>query len=97
MLFGEFWGVVVDVVFLNYYSGILKRKHIYKKPDNNNFHNIVKFFCIIIEAMVIMLYMHKPRYSMIDKLQIQIDRFDQLTLINKIEHNHLEIFIVKYI
>lgn len=69
MLFGKYWGVAGDVVFLNCYSGILKRKHIFKKPDNNNFHHIDKFFYIVIEAMVVTLYMDIAGCFTIDELQ----------------------------
>ncbi len=57
------------MVFLNCYSRILKRKHICKKPDNNNFHHTNKFFYVVIEAMVVILCMDVARYSTIDKLQ----------------------------
>ena len=68
MLFDKFWGIAGDVVFLNYYSGILKRKHIYKKSNNNNFHHLNKFFCIVIEAMIVILYIYIAKYFTIDKL-----------------------------
>ncbi len=68
ILFGKFWGVASNIGFLNHYSGILKRKHIYKKLDNNNFHYIDEFFHIVIEAMVVTLCMYIARYFTIDDL-----------------------------
>lgn len=68
MLFDKFWGVASNVVFLNYYNNLLKRKHIFKKPDNNNFHYIDKYFRIVIETMIMILYMHIARWSIIEEL-----------------------------
>ncbi len=69
MLLDKFWKVTSNIVSLNHYSGILKRKHIYNKLNNNNFHHKDKFFHIVIEAMVVTLYMHIAKYSIIDQLQ----------------------------
>lgn len=55
MLIRKFWGVASDLLFLNWYSNILKCKHIAKQPDNNNIQQIDNFFHIIIEAIVIVL------------------------------------------
>lgn len=55
MLFNKFWGITSNVASLNHYSGILKRKHINKKLDNNNFCYTDKFFRVMIEAMVVTL------------------------------------------
>ena len=85
------------MVSLNCYNGILKRKHICKKLDNNNFHHTNEFFRIVIEAMVITLYMHIARCSTIDKLQAWIGRSDWPALISKVECNHLGIFTVQRI
>ncbi len=97
MLFGKFWGVAGDVVSLNRYSGILKKKHIYKKPDNNNFYHTDEFFCVIFEAMVVTLYMHIAKCSIIDELQTWIGRSDWPALISKVERDHLGIFTVQCI
>ncbi len=97
MLFDKFWGVAGDVVSLNHYSDILKRKRICKKLDNNNFHYTDKFFRIVIEAMVVTLCMHVVRYSTIDELQTWIGRSDWPALISKVEHNYLGIFTVQHI
>ena len=94
MLFGKFWGVAGDVISLNCYSSILKRKHIYKKPDNNNFYHTNKFFYIVIEAMVVTLCMHIARCFIIDELQTWIGRFNWPILINIIERNYLGIFTI---
>lgn len=69
MLFGKFWGITGNMVFLNYYNSILKRKHICKKPNNNNFYHADEFFHVVIEAMVMTLYMYIIGYFIIDKLQ----------------------------
>ena len=92
MLFGKFWRIVGNMISLNCYSSILKRKHISKKPDNNNFPYIDKFFYVMIEAMVMILYKHKAGCFRIDKLQTWICRFDWLILISKVEHDYLKIF-----
>ncbi len=97
MMFGKFWGGTDNVVFLNCYSGILKRKHICKKPDNNNFHYINKLFRVVIETIVVTLCMHLARLSTIDELQTWISRSNWLALISKIEHNYLGIFTVQRI
>lgn len=68
MLFSKIWGVAANMVFLNSYTDILKKKHIYKKPDNNDFYHTDKFFRIVIEAMVVTLCMHVAGCSTIDKL-----------------------------
>lgn len=59
MLFGKFWGITGNVASSNHYRDILKKKHINKKLDNKNFHHTDKFFCVMIEAMVVTLYMQK--------------------------------------
>ncbi len=61
MLFNQFWGVADNVIFLNHYSGILKRKHIYKRLDNNNFYYMDEFFRVVIKAMVVTLCIHVAR------------------------------------
>ena len=97
MLFGKFWGVAGNVVSLNRYSGILKRKYICKKRDNKNFHHTDEFFRVVIEAMVITLCMHVVRCSIIDKLQTWIGRSDWPTLISQVIRDHLGIFTVQRI
>ncbi len=97
MLFGKFWGVAGNMVSLNCYSGILKKKYIYKKPDNNNFHHTDEFFRVVIEAMVMMLCIYIARCSTIDKLQTWIGRFNWPILINKVERDYLGIFTVQCI
>lgn len=77
ILFGKFWKVVGNIVSLNYYNDILKRKQICKKSNNNNFHHIGKFFRFMIEAVVMMLYIYIIRYFIgVDKLQALICRSD---------------------
>ena len=66
MLFDKFWRLINNV---NWYNGILKRKHIYKKPDNNNFHYMDELFYVVIEAMVVILYMYIVGYSTIHEFQ----------------------------
>lgn len=97
MLFGKFWGVAGDIVSLNRYSGILKRKHISKKPDNNDFQQTDDFFRVVINAMVIALYMHVAGCSTISQMQTWIDRSDWPALISKVKHDHLGVFKVQYI
>lgn len=70
ILIRKFWAIAGDLVSLNWYSGILKRKHISKKPDNNHFQQMDDFFRVIIETMVIALCMHGARSSTIGKFQI---------------------------
>ncbi len=74
MLIGKFWDIAVDLVSLNWYSGILKCKHISKKPDNNHFQQTDDFFRVIIEAMIIVLCIHGAGCSTIDKFQTWIGR-----------------------
>lgn len=76
MLLGKFWKIIGNMVSLNCYSGILKRKHISKKSDNNNFHHMDKFFYIVIKAMVVILCIYKAGCSTINKLQTLIDKSD---------------------
>lgn len=68
MLFDKFWEITSNMVSLNCYSSILKRKYIDKKVDNNNFYYKNKFFHVMIEVMVMTLCMHKAEYSTIHKL-----------------------------
>lgn len=56
-----------------------------------------KFFCIVIEAMVVILYIHIADYSTINKFQILIARFDWPTIISKVKHDYLKIFIFQCI
>ena len=97
ILFDKFWRIAGDMIFLNCYSNILKRKHISKKPDNNSFHHTDEFFLIVIEAMVVTLFMHEVGCFIIDELQTWIDRCDWPALIIKVERDHLGIFILQYI
>lgn len=76
MLFSKFWGIARNVLIINCYSDILKRKHMCKKLDNNNFYYTDTFFRIIIEAMAVILYIYIAKYSTIDKLQSWIGRSD---------------------
>ena len=69
ILFDKFCKVASDVIFLNCYSGILKRKYIYKKSDNNNFYHLDKFFRIVIKTMVVTLLINLLTYFTIDKFQ----------------------------
>lgn len=91
MLFGKFQKVTANIVSLNCYNGILKREHICKKPDNNNFHYIDKFFHVVIETMVVTLYIHVAKCSIIDNLQTWIDRSNWPVLNSKVEHDYLGI------
>lgn len=97
MLFSKFWGVAANMVSLNGYNNILKRKHIYKKPDNNNFHHTDEFFHILIEAIVVTLCMHIAGYSTIDELQTWIGKSDWPALIGKVECDYLGIFTLQCI
>lgn len=56
-----------------------------------------KFFHIVIEAMIVILYMHKAGYSIIDKLQTWIGGSDWFVLISKVECDHLGIFTLQHI
>ena len=97
MLFGKFWRVAGNVISLNHYSGILKKKHICKMLDNNNFHYTDKFFYIMIDAMVVTLYMYIARYSTINELSTWIGKSEWSALISKVEYDHLGIFTVQCI
>ncbi len=68
ILFGKFWRVVGDIISLNWYHGILKRKYVSKIANNNNFYHSDDFFRTIIEAMVITLCIHTAGCSTIDNL-----------------------------
>ena len=94
MLFGKFWGVTGDLGSLNWYSGILKQKHISKKSNKNNFQQTDNFFYIIIKVIVIALCMYNTGCSTINQLQTWIGRFNWSALISKVEHNHLRVFKV---
>lgn len=52
-----------------------------------------KFFCIVIKAIIIILYIHIVGCSTINKFQTLISRFDWPALISKVERDHLKIFI----
>lgn len=94
MLFGKFWGIPGNIVSLNRFAGILKRKYISKAAENGNFHHSDNFFRTVIEAMVITLYINAVGCQSIDKLQNWIGRFDWPSLISKIKHDCLRIFKV---
>lgn len=86
-----------QAVSLNCYSSIPKWKHICKKLDNNNFYHTNKFFHVVIETMVMMLYMHVISCSTIDNLQTWVGRSNWLALINKIKYDYLKIFTIQHI
>lgn len=69
MLFCKFERVADNIISLNCYGDIPKRKHIYKKSDHNNVYYINKFFYIMIGARIIMLYIYMEKYSTINILQ----------------------------
>lgn len=58
MLFDRFWDIVGDIVLLNYYVDIFKRKYVIKATDNNHFYHFNDFFQTIIEALFIKLYIY---------------------------------------
>lgn len=97
MLFGKFWRIAGNVVSLNCYSGILKRKHINKKPDNNNFYHTDEFFRVMIKFIVVTQCMHEAGCSTIDNLQTWISRSNWPAVISKVEHDHLRIFTLQRI
>ena len=66
MLYDRFWGVARDIVSLNDYAGIVKRKYITKATSNNHFHHSDYFFRTIIKALVITLCMHVVGCSTIE-------------------------------
>lgn len=68
ILFGKFWGVAKDIVSLNWYSGILKRKHIARQTNNNNFQQTDDFFHVVIKVIIIALCMHVAGCSTINNL-----------------------------
>lgn len=74
MLFGKFCGVASNVVSLNWYSSILKCKHIARQTDNNNFQQTDNFFRVVIEAMVIALCIRVAGCSTINDLQTWINK-----------------------
>ena len=70
MLFNRFWGIASDIVSLNRYADILKRKYIRKDVDNSNFHHSDDFLQKVIEALVIALYIHLAKCSTIDSFYV---------------------------
>lgn len=81
MLFKKFQKIANKIILLNQYYSILKQKNIIKKNNNNNFYHPNNFFWIIIKARIVTLYIYIANYSIIDKLQIQIGRSYQLSII----------------
>lgn len=53
-----------------------------------------KFFCVVIKAMIIALYMHIVGYSIINELQIWINKSNWPAFISKAKCKHLRIFKV---
>ncbi len=70
MLFDRFWGVAGDIVSLNCYAGILKRKYIKKDADNNHFHHSDDFLRTLIKALVIALFIYLAQCSTIDSFHV---------------------------
>lgn len=81
-------------MFLNWYSGIPKRKYIARQTNNNNFQQTDDFFCVVIKAMVIALCIRIAGCFTINDLQTWISRSDWLALISKVKRNHLGVFKV---
>ena len=94
LLFGKFWGIVGDIISLNQYHGILKRKNVTKKANNKNFHHSDEFFRIIIKAMVVTLCIQAVGCSTINELQLWIGRSNWPTLIAKVVKNCLSVSTV---
>ena len=97
MLFDRFWSVAGDIVSLNRYAGILKRKYITKAADNNHFHHSDDFLRMVIEALIITLCMHSAGCSIIDSFHIWVERSDWPSLIGNIEQSCLGITKVRSI
>ena len=70
MLFDRFWGVAGDIVSLNRYAGILKRKYIKKDADNNHFHHSDDFLQMLIEVLVIALCIYLAQYLTIESFYV---------------------------
>ncbi len=97
MLFDRFWGVAEDIVSLNHYAGILKRKYVTKTADNNHFHHSNDFLRTVMEAMVITLCMHSAGCLTIESFHAWIKRLDWSSFIGNVEHSCLGLTTVRLI
>ncbi len=97
MLFNRFWAVAGDIVSLNRYTSILKRKYIKKDADNSHFHHSNDFLQTVIEVLVITLCIHLAKCSTIDSFYIWIEKSDWLSLIGNVEESWLGITKVRSI
>ena len=97
MLFNWFWSVAGDIVSLNRYAGILKRKYIKKDADNSHFHHSNNFLQIVIKVLVIALCIYLVKYLTIDSFHIWIERSDWPSFIENVEESCLGITKVRSI
>ncbi len=70
MLFDRFWGVANNIISLNRYADVLKRKYIKKNINNNHFYHFDDFQQMLIEGLVIALYIHLAQCSTIDPFHV---------------------------
>ncbi len=97
LLFDRFWGIAGDIVSLNDYADIFKRKYITKVADNNHFHHSDDFLQTVMEALVITLFMHSAGCSTIESFHAWIERSDWSSFIGNIEHSCLGLITVRSI
>ena len=94
LFFDKFWGTTGNIVGLDRFNGILKRKHITRAALTKNFHHSDDFFRTVIEALVVCLCMHVAGCQTIDQFQDWIGSSDWPTLIAKVESEYFGIFKV---
>ena len=70
MLFDRLWDIAGDIILLNCYAGIFKRKYIKKDVGNYYFYQFIDFLQIIIKVLVIVLCIHLAKYPTIDAFHI---------------------------
>lgn len=97
MLFDRFWGVAGDIVSLNHYAGILKRKYVTKAADNNHFYHSDDFLRTVMEALVITLCMQAAGCSTIESFHAWIEKSDRPSLIGNVEQSCLGVTRVRSI
>lgn len=66
MIFDKFYDIIKDIVLLNYFSGILKQKHITKVVNSVNFYWSNNFLHMVMETLTIALYIYIINCQKID-------------------------------